>query len=67
MAGEIYLPEEQYRNLINAEQQALNLLSQYDKMTECGIDCQQLRAGNQQTLQIIANLKKNFPPPGWKK
>ena len=60
--GKIKLTKERYQQLLKAERELLDLLPEYDKLEECGVDCTSLRQVNADRLPQIAALKKHYAP-----
>lgn len=58
------LSTDRYMALLEAERRLSELDGLYDKATECGIDCQELRSVRQMLGEQIQALKKNFAPKG---
>lgn len=58
------LTTDRYMALLQAERQLSELDGLYDKATECGIDCQELRSVRTMLGEQITMLKKNFAPKG---
>lgn len=58
------LSTDRYMALLEAERRLAELDGLYDKATECGIDCQELRSVRQMLGEQILMLKKNFAPKG---
>lgn len=58
------LSTDRYMALLDAERRLAELDGLYDKATECGIECQELRGVRQMLGEQIAALKKNFAPKG---
>lgn len=60
--GKIKLSRERYDELIAAERKLNDLLPEYDKLEECGVDCTAFRQINAERLPQIAAIKKNYGP-----
>lgn len=62
MSKEIKLSMEQYTKLLEAERNLNSVHTEFDKMEDCGIDCQQMRGAVQMQLQQIEALKMHYGP-----
>jgi hypothetical protein len=60
--ADITLSTDRYMALIEAERRLSELDAEYDKATECGIECQELRSVRVMLGDQIAALKKNYSP-----
>jgi hypothetical protein len=58
------LSKERLTKLLEAERELANMLLEFDKAEECGIDCQQLRANTAVARQRIESLRKHYTPIG---
>lgn len=56
------LDREHYDDLLIAERMLHDQLKETDKLTECDIECQDLKDTIQAYLKRITGLKKNFAP-----
>jgi hypothetical protein len=58
----ITLSVESYNSLLEAERRINGLHSEFDKMTECGIECQYLRDASRDMLERMAKMKQHYKP-----
>ena len=58
--AKIKLSKARLQELLAAERKLLELLPEYDKVEECGVDCLQFRQVTDDRLKQIAAIKKNF-------
>lgn len=59
---EIRLERETYANMLQAERNMQSYSPLFDKLEECGLDCQLFRQMQQETLARSAAIKKHFAP-----
>lgn len=59
---DVRLSREAYQELLNAERRLHDMLPEYDKAEECGIECQYLREGTADILARIAKMKTHYQP-----
>lgn len=60
---QIRLSQADYNAVMVAERQLQDLLTQFPKFEQCGIQCEELRALIQQRLSQAQALLRNFGPP----
>lgn len=58
----VKLDPERYQQLLDAERQLMDILSDYDKAEQCGIDCTEIKALNAEARRRIAKTKEHFGP-----
>lgn len=62
MGKEYKLPIDSYTRLLEAERTLNDLHVEFDKMEQCGIECQQMRGAVQVQLEQIGQLKMHYGP-----
>jgi hypothetical protein len=62
MASKLRLSHERYNELLAAERVYTDLLPEFDKLDQCGEDCQMERELTSQKLAQISKLKQFYAP-----
>lgn len=62
MEKPITLNREDYNKLVQAERDLNALLAEFDKLEECGTDCQAYRELHKEYTDRIAAMRKNYSP-----
>lgn len=52
-----------YSELLESERLLHDVLPDIQKLEECGVECQQMRAAVQEALGKVSALKQRFAPP----
>lgn len=58
----VKLSPESFNNLLQAERNLHDMLPEFDKAEECGIECQYLREGARDILERMAKMKQYYKP-----
>ncbi len=58
----IKLTKELFGKLLTAERELHDLVPEFAKGEECGVDCQEFRRIHEEAMQRIEALKKNYGP-----
>lgn len=56
------LPKPNYDELVKAERDLHDILPEFDKLEECGVDCQEMRNVREEALKRSAAIKKHYAP-----
>ena len=56
----IKLPADQVAELRRSERTLMDILPEFDKMEQCGIECQELRAARDEAAERIGKLLQYF-------
>jgi len=60
VANDYKLPKDQIVQLRNAERTLNDVLPEFDKMEQCGIECGELRIARDEAANRIAKLLQHF-------
>lgn len=60
--SKIKLSTESYAGLLTAERALTDMLPEFDKAEECGIDCQIFRQATADYLERIGKMKLHYAP-----
>lgn len=58
----VKLSLEAYQGLLTAERNLTDLIPEFDKAEDCGIECQYLRDATKDYLERIAKMKLHYKP-----
>jgi hypothetical protein len=54
------LPKEQVAKLRESQRELMDILPEFDKAAECGIECSELKAARDEAVQKIEALLKHY-------